>query len=196
RDEGKLFPTLFPLAGGSGSGRLPSMSDATVFSIAFNYDPEAAPQTTLEQWIPPVYLPVTTPTTGFNAVADKLNQIFFGIGRTEVAAALTTQQSNVWAYRFDWDELPAPFNDIFGAAHSFDLAFAFGNFAPSLYSNISYTTANRPGRVALSDAMMRSIGAFARTGDPNNAALGVPWPAWPSTLRFDATPTAKAISVQ
>jgi para-nitrobenzyl esterase len=50
--------------------------------------------------------------------------------------------------------------------------------------------------VALSDAMMRSIGAFARTGDPNNAALGVPWPAWPSTLRFDATPTAKAISVQ
>ncbi|HVQ06394.1 MAG TPA: tannase/feruloyl esterase family alpha/beta hydrolase [Burkholderiaceae bacterium] len=194
RDEGKLFPTLFPLGGGAGSGRL--LTDAQVFSIAFNYNPEAPPQTTLEQWIPPAYLPVTTPTTGFNAVADKVNQIFFGIGREKVAEALTTQQSNVWAYRFDWDELPAPFNDIFGAAHSFDLAFAFGNFAPSLYSNISYTTANRPGRVALSDAMMRSIGAFARTGDPNNVALGVTWPAWPSTLRFDATPTAKAISVQ
>ena len=194
RDEGKLFPTLFPLAGGIGSGRL--INDATVFSIAFNYDPEAAPQTTLEQWIPPAYLPIATPTTGFNAVADKLNQIFFGIGRDKVAAALATQQSNVWSYRFDWDELPAPFNDIFGAAHGFDLAFAFGNFGPSLYSNISYTTANRPGRLALSDTMMRSIGAFARSGDPNNVALGVTWPAWPSTLRFDATPTAKAISVQ
>jgi para-nitrobenzyl esterase len=44
--------------------------------------------------------------------------------------------------------------------------------------------------------MMRSIGAFARTGDPNNLALGVNWPTWPSMLRFDATPSAKAISVQ
>ena len=52
------------------------------------------------------------------------------------------------------------------------------------------------GRLALSDAMMRSIGAFARTGDPNNPALGVAWPTWPSMLLFDATPTAKAISVQ
>jgi carboxylesterase type B len=195
RDEGKLFPTLFTSAGGPVSGRLPSMNDATVFSIAFNYNPEAASQTTLEAWIPAVYLPVTTPTTGFNAVADNLNQIFFGIGRQKVAEALTTQQSNVWAYRFDWDELPAPFNDIYGAAHGFDLAFAFGNFGPALYSNISYTTANRLGRVALSDAMMRSIGAFARNGDPNNAALGVTWPTWPSTLLFDATPTTKAISV-
>ena len=42
---------------------------------------------------------------------------------------------------------------------------------------------------------MRSIGAFARNGDPNNAALGVTWPTWPSTLVFDATPTAKAISL-
>jgi carboxylesterase type B len=194
RDEGKLFPTLFPLAGGSGSGRL--INDATVFNIAFNYDPDAAPQTTLEAWIPPAYLPVDTPTTGFNAVADKLNQIFFGVSRQQVGAALMTQQSNVWSYRFDWDELPAPFNDIFGAAHSFDLAFAFGNFGPSLYANISYTTANRPGRLALSDAMMRSIGAFARTGDPNTPALGVNWPTWPSTLRFDASATTKAISVQ
>ena len=107
RDEGKLFPSLFPLAGGVGSGRL--INDATVFDIAFNYNPEAPPQTTLEQWIPANYLPVTTPTTGFNAVADKLNQIFFGIGRQQVGAALTTQQSNVWSYRFDWDEVPEKF---------------------------------------------------------------------------------------
>ena len=43
---------------------------------------------------------------------------------------------------------------------------------------------------------MRSIGAFARNGDPNNSSLGVTWPVWPATLVFDATPTAKAISVQ
>ena len=56
----------------------------------------------------------------------------------------------------------APFNEIFGAAHAFDLAFVFGNFGPSLYANIEFTTANEPGRLALSDAMMRSVGAFAR----------------------------------
>ena len=42
-----------------------------------------------------------------------------------------------------------------------------------------------------------NLAAFARTGDPNGpAALGVTWPAWPSTLIFDATPSAKATSVR
>lgn len=90
----------------------------------------------------------------------------------------------------------APFNEIFGAAHAFDLAFVFGNFGPALYANIEFTTANEPGRLALPDAMMRSVGAFARNGDPNNPSLGVTWPVWPATLEFDATPTTKVISVQ
>ena len=93
-------------------------------------------------------------------------------------------------------QLPPPFDVIYGASHAFDLPFAFGNFGPSLYANISYTRANEAGRLALSDAMMRSIGAFARTGDPNHPALGVTWPTWPSMLLFDATPAAKAISVR
>jgi len=194
RDEGKLFPTLFPLAGGTGSGRL--LNDATVFSTAFNYDPNAAPQTTLAAWIPPQYLPTTTPVTGFDAVADKLTNIFFFASRDSILNAAKTKQSSIWYYRFDWDEEPAPFNEIYGAAHAFDLPFIFGNFGPSLYANISYTTANQPGRLALSDAMMKSVGAFALNGDPNNATLGVAWPVWPATLVFDATPTAKAITVQ
>jgi len=192
RDEGKLFPTLLPLIGGA-PGRL--IDDATVFSIAYHYQPDAAPQTTLGQWIPASYLPVTTPTTGWNAMTDRLNRVFFLDSRDSMLAALQTQQGNLWYYRFDWDELPAPFNDIYGAAHAFDLPFIFGNFGPSLYAGISYTEANRGGRLALSDTMMRSLGAFARTGDPNHAALGVTWPVWPSTLVFDATPTATAISV-
>jgi len=193
RDEGKLFPTLFPLAGGSGVARL--LGDPQVFSLTFGYRPDEAPQSTLEQWIPTTYLPVTASGTGFNAVADRLTQIFFGASRDNVAGALATQQSELWAYRFDWDEEPAPFNQIYGAAHAFDLPFAFGNFGPSLYSSISYSKANEPGRLALSDAMMRSIGAFARNGDPNDASLGVTWPRWPATLLFDATPSEKAISV-
>lgn len=194
RDEGKLFPTFFALAGGSGSGRL--LNDATVFSTAFNYDPNAAPQSTLAQWIPPQYLPISTPVTGFNAVASRLTDVFFFASRDSLLNAAKTQQNNIWYYRFDWDEEPAPFNDIYGAAHAFDLPFAFGNFGPSLFARFSYTTANQGGRLALSDAMMRSIGAFALNGDPNNSSLGVTWPVWPAKLVLDATPSAKAIAVE
>jgi carboxylesterase type B len=48
------------------------------------------------------------------------------------------------------------------AAHTFDWPFIFGNFGPSLYSCISCTPANQPGRLALSQLMMNSLGAFAQ----------------------------------
>jgi para-nitrobenzyl esterase len=196
RDEAKLFPTflaLSPVLGGV-SGRL--VTDAQLFDIQFDYDPDAPPAISIEQWIPAVYLPVDTPVTGFNAKTDLLNAIFFIPSRDNMLNTLKTQQHDVWYYRFDWDEEPAPWNDIYGAAHLFDLPFVFGNFGHSLFSNVMASTANRPGRLALSDAMMRSVGAFARTGDPNTPALGVAWPTWPSTLLFDATAHEKAISVQ
>ena len=107
---------------------------------------------------------------------------------------LKARQPNVWYYQFNWAQEPAPWNTIYGAAHAFDLPFIFGNFGPSLFSNAANSTANKPGRLALSAAMMASIGAFARSGDPNNASLGVTWPTWPSKLIFNATPTQPSIS--
>ena len=106
RDEGKLFPTLLALspALGGTSGRL--LTDAQVFSMAFSYDPNAAPQTTIEQWIPAVYLPTNTPVTGFTARAELLNQIFFGASRDSMLNALKAQQQEVWYYRFDWTRSP------------------------------------------------------------------------------------------
>ncbi|WP_395702465.1 carboxylesterase/lipase family protein [Aquabacterium sp.] len=195
RDETKLFPQLFALRPDLGgvSGR--RLDDAAVFALASRYDPEAAPQTRLEDWIPAAYLPTDAPGTGFDARAAALDRLWFTAIRDDVLNALQTRRQPVWAYEFAWDRLPPPFDRLFGAAHTFDLPFVFGNFGPSLYANISFTRANRPGRLALSDAMMRSLGAFARTGDPNNAALGVGWPGWPATLRFDATLDAKAITV-
>lgn len=176
------------------SGRL--LDDAAVFSLAHRYQPDQPPTTTVEQWIPQPYLPVDAPKTGFNARSEELSRIWFMALRDDVLNALKSQQASVWHYRFDWDELPAPFNDIYGAAHAFDLPFVFGNFGPSLYANISFTKANAPGRLALSNAMMRSVGRFARDGDPNDASLGVTWPSWPSSLLFDATLTDKRIKVQ
>jgi len=172
-----------------------SVSLGQIFSTIFTYNPDAAPTLTIGQWIPAQYLPVNTPTTGYNAVIAQLDQRMWLANRDSVLSALSSQQSNIWYSRFDWAQEPAPFNDIFGAAHAFDLPFAFGNFGPSLFANATNSSANRLGRLDLSGAMMQSLAAFARTGDPNASALGVTWPAYPSTLVFDATQTQKAISV-
>nr|WP_283254227.1 carboxylesterase family protein [Ramlibacter paludis] len=194
RDEGKLFPSFLPLVGGTGNARI--VTDAQLFTNHFTYNPNAAPQTTVEQWLAASYLPVNAPTTGFTARAEALNRVFFLNSRDNVLNALKTQQQDVWYYRFDWDEQPAPWNDIYGAVHVIDLPFIFGNFGPSLFGNVWFNNANKPGRLELSAAVMQTVGTFANSGDPNNTSLGVAWPTWPRTLVFDATPTTKAIRVE
>lgn len=194
RDEGKLFPSFLPLVGGTGNARI--VTDAQLFANHFSYNPDAAAQTTVDQWIAASYLPVNAPTTGFTARAEALNSVFFLRSRDNMLNALKAKQDSVWYYRFDWDEQPAPWNDIYGAVHVVDLPFIFGNFGPSLFSKVWFNTANQPGRVELSAAMMQTLGTFARNGDPNNASLGVTWPTWPSKLLFDATPTTKQIRVE
>lgn len=196
RDEAKLFPQLFALraALGGTSGRL--LDDGAVFSLAARYDPEAPSQTTLQEWIPPAYLPPDTPGTGFDARARRLDAVWFSAIRDDMLDALRARQEPVWAYEFEWDRLPPPLDQIFGAAHTFDLPFIFGNFGPSLYSRFMFTRANAPGRMALSDAMMRSLGVFARNGDPADSGLGMGWPAWPGRLVFDADLQRTAIRVR
>ncbi len=195
RDEGKLFAAALAasrLLGGV-SGR--SMDDATSFALQFDYDPDAPPQTRIEDWIPDCYLPVDAPRTGFNARIEKVGRFVFTVNRDVLLDALRSQQDAVWDYQFDWDEAPAPFDDIFGAAHGFDIPFFFGKFQGAYLSRIAFGRANRPGRLALSHAMMVSLAEFAWHGDPNHASLGTPWPAWPAILVFDADRDVKRISV-
>lgn len=196
RDEAKLFPQLFALRPDLGgvSGRL--LDDAAVFRLASRYDPEAAPQTTLAAWIPPAYLPASTPVTGFDARAAELDRIWFRAIRDDALSALQSRQPDVWAYEFAWDALPAPFDTLFGAAHAFDLPFVFGNFGPSLFSRVSFTRANEPGRLALSRVMQKTLGAFARDGDPRKASIGVDWAPWPSRLRLDADAATVQLAIE
>lgn len=193
-DETKLFPSLFALRpdlGGS-SGRL--LDDGQVFALAYGYRVDQPPATRVESWIPPQYLPPDAPERGFNARADRLNRLWFVALRDDVLNALHEQQSAVWCYRFDWNQLPAPFDVLYGAAHAFDLPFVFGNFGPSLYANISFTSSNAPGRLALSRAMMASLGAMAHQADPNTQALGTVWKPWPALLVLDASREQSRIS--
>jgi len=195
-EEGKLFAPFLALSPALGGKPGFIISDADRFALMMNYKPDAAPTVTDADIIDPSYLPVDTPTTGWNARTATLAAIFMAPSRDNVLNTLLTQQSNVWYYQFNWAQEPAPWNDIYGAAHAFDLPFVFGNFGPSLFSNVANSTANKPGRLALSDAMMKSVAAFAKTGDPNNASLGVGWQPWPKKLIFDASQTQANISTQ
>lgn len=196
RDETKLFASFLALSPALGGVPGLIVNDATRFNMMANFNPDAAPTLTDNDLINPVYLPVTTPVTGYNARLNLLNNLFFIPNRNVMLNALKSQQSDVWYYQFNWDKEPTPWNDVYGAPHAFDLPFLFGNFGPSLFSNVIGGEANKGGRLALSNAMMQTIAAFARNGDPNNARLDATWLPWPHKLIFDATLTDKKVTVE
>jgi para-nitrobenzyl esterase len=192
-EEGKLFAPFLTLLGGPPGFKV---TDATRFSMMANFNPDAPATLTEADILDAAYVPSGAPGTGWTAKTALLASVFMAPSRDNVLNTLKAQQPNVWYYQFRWAQEPAPWNTVYGAAHAFDLPFIFGNFGPSLFSNAVNSAANKPGRLALSAAMMASIGAFARTGDPNNASLGTAWPAWPSKLVFDGTATQAAITAQ
>ena len=186
RDEGTLF-------GGVIGGFKPSDYDR--FGLQYNFDPDAPGSLSEADLINPAFLPVDTPATGWKARTDQLTSLIFLNGLPaqidSIAAQLPTK---TWYYRFDWSQEPAPFNTVYGATHGMDTVFFFHNFGTNVFS-FAYGAANRPGREALSDAMVGSLAAFARTGDPNHPGLGVTWPNWPRQIVFDASKTQMQNSV-
>ena len=192
-DEGKLFAPFLTLLGGKPGIKI---SDADRFMMMMNFNPDAPTTLTSADILDASYLPVSTPVTGYNAKTKLLGSIFIDANRDNVMAALAKQQTNLWHYEFHWAQEPAPWNEVYGAAHAFDLPFLFGNFGPSVFANAANSTANRPGRLALSSAMMASLGAFAKNGDPNHAGLGTAWQPWPKKLVFDASPSQAQISLK
>jgi para-nitrobenzyl esterase len=190
-DEGKLFAPFLTLLGGKPGMKI---GDAERFNLMAAFDPDAPTNLTSADILDTSYLPVTAPSTGYNAKTALLGSVFITPNRDNVLDTLVGQQANVWYYQFSWAQEPAPWNEVYGAAHAFDLPFLFGNFGPSVFSNAVNSKANEPGRLALSALMMASIGAFARDGDPNNASLGTTWQPWPQKIVFDANQTRTSIS--
>lgn len=111
----------------------------------------------------------------------------------ERARALKEQQPKVWAYQFNWGgpgSGPSPFDFIYGAGHAMEIPFFFG--ADESLWGYGYNPENdTPGRLALSDAMMKYLANFAHTGNPNGWGLPV-WQSWsnqerkPKAIIFDA----------
>ncbi len=114
--------------------------------------------------------------------------LFVSLGTAALASFYP--QVPLYYYNFKWNKEPAPWNDVYGAWHTEDLPFIFGNFTLNL-DCFGWSAANQPGRLALANAMQKSVAAFIRTGDPNNSSLGVTWNPWTpasqSKIGFDAT---------
>jgi para-nitrobenzyl esterase len=108
-------------------------------------------------------------------------------------------QPAIYAYQFLWGAgglkksvMPFPVNLLLGACHAMEIDFVFGTEAISL-GGYAFDEKNRPGRVALSKAMMDYWAQFARTGNPNREGSGLPeWKPWsnaessPKTILLDA----------
>jgi para-nitrobenzyl esterase len=98
----------------------------------------------------------------------------------------SVQGPSVWAYRFDWDDLPQrPWLDLsrlIGAAHALDVPFVFGTFDMD-FLGIPFDGGNVSERDMLSSQMRSYWAQFAYTGDPGRGRDGAlpRWPAWDDT---------------
>ncbi len=196
KDEGTLFANLFGLYTGT---NIPGFkpNDYDRFGLQFDFDPDAPGSLAEADLINAAYLPVTALPRGWNAMSAFVgNSIFINGLDLQLNSVAAQQPTQIWYYRFDWNEEPAPFNTVYGATHGMDMPFIFRNFSTKNVFSFAFSTANAPGREALSDAMLGSVAAFARTGDPNHAGLGTTWPNWPDQIVFDASPTQLQITVE
>jgi para-nitrobenzyl esterase len=132
----------------------------------------------------------------YDAVAQALSRTWQATGAEELATAMRTAgATDVYVYRFDWNEEPTilgtDLSRMLGASHGFEIPFVFGHFDLGRDANRLFTRENEPGRAELSAAMMTYWATFAATGRPGGGpdARLPAWPAWsvgtPSFLVLD-----------
>ena len=103
---------------------------------------------------------------------------------TPADAIVNGGYSNVYAYRFDWDEQPSilgmDFSFLLGAGHGLEIPFVMGDFDFGRQTRFLFTKKNESERIKLSKLIMQYWAHFAKDGYPN-AQLGnaIQWDKWP-----------------
>jgi para-nitrobenzyl esterase len=175
-EEGKLF-------GGLIGAYTPTDYDR--FTMMHEFDPEH-PTGEIADYVKPIYLPATK-LLGWNNVSAAIGDAVFTPpivdSMNEIQAA---GSENVFYYEFGWNEEPKPFDTVYGAVHGMDIPFVFRTFANRSVYSFAFSKANRPGRLELSDLMMRGLARFMRTGSPQHKGIGRSWKQWPHAMVLDA----------
>lgn len=108
---------------------------------------------------------------GLQLVSDVGTGFFKLIGVDLPATLMRLHQSNIYCYEFTWAQEREPFDFIIGACHGSEIPFIFGNMQDHEsfpFSNVLWSEDNKPGRIALSDAMISYWSNFMREGDPGD----------------------------
>ncbi|WP_234361345.1 carboxylesterase/lipase family protein [Plantactinospora sp. BB1] len=175
-EEGKLFGSTI------GAHR---PSDYDRFTMQYLFDPDDPGELTTSDLLRDEYLPVEKPGGWNDAAAALTEAVFTGINRDSLDALARGGNRSLYHYRFDWNQQPAPFDQVYGAVHAIDLPFVFGNFGRNVFS-YAFSQQNRPGRLRLSDLMIASVRNFVHHGSPQHRGLGRHWDQWPASLVLDA----------
>jgi para-nitrobenzyl esterase len=128
-------------------------------------------------------MPLTIKNPDYYQAMSEYGSDFWKLRATDdVARSLTQSEQTVFAYRFDWDELPTiqdlNYADLLGAAHAMELLFLFpAAMAQTLVSKFVIGDGAEAAE-RLSQQMRNYWAAFAYTGDPN-LGLPAPQPTWP-----------------
>jgi para-nitrobenzyl esterase len=137
--------------------------------------------------------------TGFNNLPRYNRKSYYSsalwkiFGVDDLANTMTAAQGhNVYAYRFDVDDLRdlgfLDFRDLFGAAHALEIPFVFGNFSKFLRVLLPDSMQSEFDKV--SDQMMSYWAEFAYSGSPGKGRASelADWKPWskehPSALRL------------
>ena len=146
-------------------------------------------------------LPSTADREQWTRVREYGSAFWRAVMLDELVRRAAEHQTDVYAYSFDWGMkgvLSEPLELLFGAAHGMEIPLFQGNvdagdLLPGWLVFRGFTEANRPGRQALSDAMVAYLAEFVRTGNPNAPASGLPeWKPWTNvsgalkTMHLDA----------
>ncbi len=142
----------------------------------------------------------------YAALARYLSDLKKATGADDVLRSLATSPAPppVYGYLMSWgardahgrSAAPEPIAARIGACHGIDIPFFFGDFEHTRglgFITSGFTDQNLRGREILSDAMLRYVAQFARTGDPNPPGGELPvWKPWssapgaPKAIVFDA----------
>ncbi len=104
----------------------------------------------------------------------------WGLALDNVATEARRFSPRVYRYNFNWDDIPAPWNEALGATHTLDLPFLFGNFVTDEDSvhRFAWSDENEVSRRELSDEFIGYVARFMRSGNPNRWHGKTRWPRW------------------
>ncbi len=112
------------------------------------------------------------PTDNLSVWNAIMTDSMFRIPAVKTAEAQSRHTPEVWSYRFDY---PSPaYEGRLGSCHSLDIPFIWGTYEAENMKRFCGDAS--PELAALSETMMQTYLAFARSGDPSNEHL----PDWPA----------------